>query len=169
MLSELEDVIKALISKIVSWALPRNDKVSRIASDIAENEHGFFLHPLVMVERERYTAELKEGKMSGLDGLSAKILKSSRPVLREPLLYTFNRSLSERVFPECLKRAKVFPLHKKGSKMNIDNYCSISILPVLSKLLEKVVYASLKCLFLKFNVFTRSSSAFDQNTQLSTL
>ena len=114
MLSELEDVVKALNSKFVSLALPRNDKVSTIVSDIAENEHSFFLHPLGMVELERYVVELKDGKLSGLDGLSAEIVMSSLPFLREPLLYMFNRSLSEGVFPECLKTAEVFPLHKKG-------------------------------------------------------
>ena len=93
-------------------ALPRNDKVSKIVSDIAQNEHSFFLHPLGMVERERYVAELKYGKSSILDGLSAEIVKSSLPVLREPLLYMFNRFLSQSVFPECLKRAKVFQLKK---------------------------------------------------------
>ena len=125
----------------MSLALPRNDKVSTIVSDIAENEHSFFLHPLGKVELERYVAELKDWKLSGLDGLFAEwtlaeIVKSSLPVLREPLLYMFNRYLSEGVFPECLKRSKVFSLHKRGSKMNIDNYRSISILPVVSKLLE---------------------------------
>ena len=65
----------------------------------------------------------------------------------------FNHCLSEVVFPESFKSAKVVPLHKKGSKMNIDNYRTISILTVLSKLLEKVVYARLESFFLKFNVF----------------
>ena len=105
-----------------------------------------------MVELERYVAELNDGKWSGLDRLSAEIVKSSLPVFREPLLYMFNRSLSEGDFPECLKKAKVFPLHK-GAKMNIENYRLISILHVLSKLLEKVVYARLECFFLKFNIF----------------
>ena len=114
LLGELEDVIKALNSKFVSLALPRNDKVSTIVSDIAENEHSFFLHPVDMVKLERYVAELKDGKLSGLDGLSAKIVKSSLAVLREPLLYMFNRFLSEGVFPESLKRAKILPLHTKA-------------------------------------------------------
>ena len=60
LLSELEDVVKALNSKFVSLALPRNDKVSTIVSDIAENEHSFFLHPLGMAELERFVAELKD-------------------------------------------------------------------------------------------------------------
>ena len=137
----------------MSLALPRYDKVSTIVSDIAENEHSFFLHPLGMVELECFVTELKDGKLSGRDGLSAEIVKSSLAVLREPLLYMFNRSLSEGVFPECLKRANVFPLHKNGSKMKIDNYRSLSILPVLSKLLEKVVFARLECFFLKFKIF----------------
>ena len=118
-----------------------------------EIEHSFFLHPLGMVELERYVAELKDRKSSGLDGLYDETVKSSLPVFREPLMYMFNRSFSEGVFPECLKRAKASPLHKKGSKMNIDNYRSISILPVLTKLLEKVVYARLECSVLKLNIF----------------
>ena len=98
LLSELEDVVKALNSKFVSLALPRNDKVSTIVSDIAENEYNFFLHPVGMVELDRYLAELKDGKWSGLDGLSAEIVKSSLPVLREPLLYMFQSLLESRRF-----------------------------------------------------------------------
>ena len=117
LLSELEDVVKVVNSKFESLALPRNDKVSTIVSDIAENEHSFFLHSLGTVELERYVADLKDRKSSGIDGLSAKIVKSRPPVLREPVLYMPNRSVSEGVFPECLKRAKVFPFHEKAQNV----------------------------------------------------
>ena len=110
----MEDVVKALNCKFVSLALPRSEKLSTIVSAIVESEHSFFLHLLGMVELERYVAELKDGKSSGLDGLSAEIVNSSLPVLREPLLYIFNGSLSEGVIPDCIKTAKVFPLQKKA-------------------------------------------------------
>ena len=39
--------------------------------------------------------------------------------------------------------AKLIPLYKSGSLAEIDNYRPISILPTLSKILEKIVYKQL--------------------------
>jgi hypothetical protein len=47
------------------------------------------------------------------------------------------------VLPEWLKYAIVMPLHKKGDILNLDNYRPISLLPVFSKVLEKVMYCRL--------------------------
>ena len=50
-----------------------------------------------------------------------------------------NETLRSGVFPEVLKRAKVIPIFKKGDQTNLNNYRPISLLPVLSKVLEKVI------------------------------
>ena len=47
------------------------------------------------------------------------------------------------VFPEKLKLAKVIPLYKKEDSTITDNYRPISLLPTLSKVLEKIVYNQL--------------------------
>ena len=47
-------------------------------------------------------------------------------------------SLEETVFPEKFKIAKVIPVFKKGEEENIENYRPISILPVFSKVLERI-------------------------------
>ena len=51
-----------------------------------------------------------------------------------------NQTFSYGEFLDCLKIAKVIPLFKSGSKTDVDNYRSISLVPVLSKVLEKIMY-----------------------------
>ena len=59
--------------------------------------------------------------------------------LSEPLAFILNLSLSSSIFPDKLKVARVVPIFKKGEKCNPGNYRPISILPVISKLFEKLV------------------------------
>jgi hypothetical protein len=46
-------------------------------------------------------------------------------------------------FPALWKLARVTPLHKEDDKLQVENYRPISALPVLSKILEKVVHVQL--------------------------
>ena len=49
-------------------------------------------------------------------------------------------SLNTGIFPEQLKIAKITPIFKKGEKYILGNYRPISILPVISKVLERIMY-----------------------------
>ena len=76
---------------------------------------------------------LDPNKATGLDGISARILKSSAHVICPSLLEIINLSITTGVFPASLKIAKVNPIHKSGPKDDPANYRPISILSVLSK------------------------------------
>ena len=52
----------------------------------------------------------------------------------------FKASLGEAVFPEKLEIAKAIPVFEKGEKDNFENYDSIFILLVFSKVLESIMY-----------------------------
>ena len=54
-----------------------------------------------------------------------------------------NKSLTTGVFPDSLKKARVTPIPKEGDKCNLRNYRPISVLPVFSKVFEKVAYTQL--------------------------
>ena len=62
------------------------------------------------------------------------------PIIK-PLTVIINRSLQTGVFPDCMKLAIVSSLHKGGREDYCTNYRPISLLPVISKILEKVVYS----------------------------
>ena len=60
-----------------------------------------------------------------------------------PLKLIFEACLRQGVFPKVWKRANVVPVHKKNSKNLKQNYRPISLLPILGKILEKLMFDSL--------------------------
>ena len=82
---------------------------------------------------------LKEGGC-GWDSISASVVKATYIGFVEPLTHIFNLSLSQGVFPNELKIARVIPLFKSGNSMILSNYRPVSVLPVFSKILERLMY-----------------------------
>jgi len=88
---------------------------------------------------DRFLRNLDIKKASGLDGVDAKFLKLARPFITKILKDICNLSITSKIFPNSWKTAKVSPLYKKNSKDDPNNYRPISVLPILSKLLERHV------------------------------
>jgi hypothetical protein len=79
-------------------------------------------------------------KMSqGHDDISNKLLKTIYPSIKTPLLHILNISITKCYVPEEWKMAKVIPIFKKGKTEDCGNYRPISLLPTISKLIEKIV------------------------------
>ena len=76
---------------------------------------------------------------SGCDGISSKLLKVIAPIIIKPLTLLINQVLNTGTFPDKLKIAKVVPIFKKGDPSLFENYRPISLLPAISKVLEKII------------------------------
>ena len=68
------------------------------------------------------------------------------------LTHIFNLSMSEGIFPSQMKKVKLVPIYKKGSKLDVQNYRPISLLPVFSKTLERLIYNRLNGFLKKYSV-----------------
>ena len=77
-------------------------------------------------------------KAAGLDQISGKVLKDLR-ILAKPISELCNLSMALGSFSNDCKIAKVNPLFKKASKTDPSYYRPISLLPLLSKVFERVV------------------------------
>ena len=71
------------------------------------------------------------------------MVRITSPVYANSLTNVFNRAISNESFPFEWKQARVTPLHKKGSRNMLNNYRPISIVPAVSKVLERVLYEQL--------------------------
>ena len=72
--------------------------------------------------------------------MSVKILKLLKYDISQQLTDIFNMSFLTGQFPSVLKIAKVIPIHKTQSKVDIANYRPISLLSNIEKIIEKLMY-----------------------------
>ena len=86
---------------------------------------------------------LKTNKAIGLDKISASLLKNSAHTIALSVTKLLNLSIKTGKFPKLWKCSKITALFKSGDQTNASNYRPISILPTLSKILEKAVHTQL--------------------------
>ena len=79
-------------------------------------------------------------KAMGVDGISPRVLKGCATALLEPLTYLFQLCLNSTSIPDEWKIHKIKPLPKKGDLTLACNYRPISLLCIVSKMMESIVY-----------------------------
>ena len=125
-----------LVTKIKSCLNCARQSTSLYADTNCENGFAFQHIREEFIRKE--LCRLKTNKAIGLDKISARLLKDS--VLAPVLTKLLNRSLLSSTFPTIWKSGKVTALFKSGERCNPNNYRPISILPTVSKILEKAVH-----------------------------
>ena len=99
--------------------------------------NSFFFRPVHCYSTEKLICSLKN-MSSNLNTIPVNFLKSICDIISPCLTNIINRSLTTGVFPDSLKKARVTTMPKEGDKCNLSNYRPISVLPVFSKVFEKV-------------------------------
>ena len=107
--------------------------------------------------------KFKRNKASGVDNLPSGLLKDCRYHIAEPLSFILNLSMDTNTYPQNWKIAKVNPIYKKGSPSEPSNYRPISVLPVLSKILEHAVHTQLMDYLEKHNLITPYQFGYRKN------
>ena len=86
---------------------------------------------------------MKKSSAAGHDGISPGVVKKLAPKLVPLIVHLISVIFSTGIYPLSLKLAIVQPLFKSGDKKCVDNYRPISMLPVLSRIVERVIHRRL--------------------------
>ena len=139
------------------------DNYSDFLKNIRSPTGSLFLSPTSSDEVIKLCMSLKSGASSGHDEIKPDIVKAVRTIIAAPLAHIFNLSMYSGVVPGQFKIARVIPIFKNGEHHDITNYRPISVLPVFSKILERLVHNRLYRFMSRFNLLHNSQFGFRPN------
>ena len=117
---------------------------------------------------QKYLSNSPE-KSSGVDNLEIQLLKPVSDLIAVPIAYIMNLSLSKGKCPVEWKTAKIIPLAKNTKEpFSGKNSRPISLLPALSKIMEKIVYEQIQEYFSKNNLNTVYQHAYRKGHSTTT-
>ena len=115
---------------------------SVMSSSPSTSEH--FDLQLTTEEVARTLLALGSTKATGPDEIPSRLLKDTACQIAPSLTQIFNKSLCLGEVPDEWKLANIVPIHKKGDKSQVENYRPISLLSIMSKVLERCVLRNIR-------------------------
>ena len=120
----------------------------------------FAFTPVKEEQVYRVMSRLNTTKSCGLDTIPSKLLKLASPHISEVICDIINQSFETGIFPEDWKKAKASPGYKADARNIADNYRPISILPAISKVIERIVHTQVVEFFTENNLLSKFQSGF---------
>ena len=107
------------------------------------DDAAFHLRPVTFNEVLRETKGIRSDTSTGPDQLPAKYLKIVAQLIAGPLTHIINSFVAVSSFPDAWKVARITPIPKSNNSNSNSNMRPISILPVLSKVFERLTHYQL--------------------------
>ena len=104
--------------------------------------------------------KVKTAKSFGIDNISSYFMQLVLPYIENSPAFLFNTSIETSQFPDSWKVARITPIFKDGDRAEKSNYRPISVLLVISKLFEKLVFNQLFQYMIQNGLFTSDQSGF---------
>ncbi|XP_055633038.1 uncharacterized protein LOC129773455 [Toxorhynchites rutilus septentrionalis] len=120
---------------------------------------GFSFQQIAAHEVLNAFCEVKSNAV-GTDEIPTKFLKIILPLIIDHIVHLYNMIIKTLTFPEAWKCAKIIPLRKKKHLNSVENLRPISLLSVLSKVLEKVLKQQISTYFTSMNLLNDDQAGF---------
>ena len=111
---------------------------------------------------------LRNTNTCGVDGMSSRMIKNTFNVIGHIILKLVNTSLAHGTVPDSWKISLVYPIHKGGALNNPAHFRPISVVPLLSKITERIVQEQLYTYFSDHSLFSPTQHAYRRNHSTQT-
>ena len=119
-------------------------------------------------EVDKIVSNLSNSSSFGLDMVDTYIIKLIKPDILPALTHILNLSIATKVFPSSWKKSKVIPLYKKEDLLDPKNYRPVAIIPILSKVLERVIFNQMVSYLTEHSLIHPNHHAYRANHNTTT-
>lgn len=124
------------------------------------NNKSLVFLPTDATEVKSLILSLKDNSATGHDNIPGWLIKHHVDLLAPPIAHICNLSISTGKFPDIFKISLIKPVHKAGDSCTINNFRPISILPALSKILERLMNKQLVSFLNSNNIISPQQFGF---------
>ena len=125
---------------IENFPPPVSDPLSSLKSLMVDRSCSLALNSVHPDDVEKIISDLSNSSSFGLDQIDTYTIKLIKMEILPAITHILNLSITSREFPSLWKKAKIVPLHKKDDLLNPKNYRPVAIIPIFSKILERVIF-----------------------------
>lgn len=129
--------------------------------------HSIFMGPTTADDIVKIIKNLKNKSSTGFDDICTKVVQFVSEIISPILSYIMNLCIEQGSFPNRLKTSIIKPMFKNTDKENMAYYRPIALIPIFSKIFEKVIYNCLYCYFEKYNIFAAEQKGFRKNKNIN--
>ena len=147
---------------------PVSDPLKTLKSLMLGRRCSFSLSSVQPDEVEKVISSLSNSTSFGMDMIDTFIIKLIKHDIIPALTHIINLSITSKIFPISWKKAKIIPLHKKDDILNRKNYRPVALIPVFSKVLERVIFNQVVAYVSENNLIHPSHHAYRSNHNTTT-
>ena len=124
------------------------------------NKSSMYLSPCDKNDILKIINSMPNKHSAGNDDIPSVVLKCVGDCIAEPLCHIINLCMENVKYIDVFKVAKVIPVFKKGGVELVNNYRPISLLPVVSKIFERIIYDKMVSFLNKHGILSESQYGF---------
>lgn len=145
-------------------SIPHYDEQAEEKSEQNPQAPQFKLQHITEDTLHKYIKKINSNKAADIYKITPAVIRDLADFLPSILTPLFNKSIDENEYPNSLKYTKLIELYKAGDKTLPSNYRPISLLPIIAKLLDKIINDQLMDYLLTHNLISPTQYAFRPNS-----
>ena len=162
--NELNKYFNETGKRLTTTKLHSNDELKYLIRSFPGKNNGFQLQTVSYKDVEQCLRLLRNDCSTGYDNITAMFIKSVVEYLVSPLTFVINSCIATNNFSDAWKTARISPIPKMTQPVELKDYRPVSILPVLSKVYEKLVLQQLAVFIERESVYHQYQSGYRRNT-----